>query len=114
MIPLLTGLFVPGAHLSLLAAVSERLASGFPSFALGVLSQIASAVATVPAEDAAAYIHCLRPWLHHLQSLNFTPREERDAVHLKVRRALRHLMQASLKEPAVSIHSLAFLYITRS
>lgn len=84
-----------------MSTVSERLAAAFSGSALGVLSQVASALPVVPASDGAAYIYCLRPWLHHLQSVNFTPREERDAVQLKLRRSLRQLMRASVKEPAV-------------
>lgn len=97
------GAFIPSSHLTHLTMISERLAAAFPTFALGVVSQIASSLTLVSAHESAAYVHCLRPWLHHLSPIfQFTPRKERDAIQLKTRRALRQLVHASVREPAVS------------
>lgn len=95
------GLYVPAAHLSFLSSVSERLATAVPTHSLGVLVQFCAAVSVASPAEGAAYIHCLRPWLHNLHSLAHIPRGESDAVQTKLRRCLRQLLNVAVREPAV-------------
>lgn len=107
---------MPAGHLSFLSSVSERLAAAAPTHSLGVMVQVCTSLTVASASEGASYIHCLRPWLHNLTGLAHTPRDESEAVQLKLRRCLRQLLAVAIREPAVSFfvnHSTNARWLTR-